>query len=237
MNVIWALNKLDDLQNAIDDLREARVMKDSEARRAAERRVETLKVPVTAIANQLFHDWHWPQGSSAELLNPRIQQLRGTLLYEEEISKNLHPETPRLHAEQLHPWVWKGAVSLWQSGHYADAVGGAAKMVNAELQNKVGRRDISDAHLCAESFSLKDADPKTPRLRFSGDRSSESWRARQEGAVSFSRGAFMAVRNPIAHQNSEDIAEHNALELLAIFSVISRWVEECFVENSPPPGP
>ncbi|MEU5215103.1 TIGR02391 family protein [Streptomyces sp. NPDC020807] len=37
-------------------------------------------------------------------------------------------------------WVWQGARALWQSGHFREAVTAAARKVNAETQNNVGRR-------------------------------------------------------------------------------------------------
>jgi hypothetical protein len=37
---------------------------------------------------------------------------------QEEIRKNLGDDAPELSAAKLHPWVWNGASSLWQSGHF-----------------------------------------------------------------------------------------------------------------------
>lgn len=48
--------------------------------------------------------------------------------------------------------------------------------------------------------------------------------------MSFSRGAFMAIRNPLAHDGEVDLGEHEALELLSAFSVVARWVDQCEVE-------
>ncbi|WP_414727728.1 TIGR02391 family protein [Zafaria cholistanensis] len=50
-------------------------------------------------------------------------------------------------------------------------------------------------------------------------------------AVNFSRGAFMAIRNPLAHHGGTDFEQHEALELLSVFSVSARWVEECSVKS------
>lgn len=230
----WAQGKLNDLEVAVEMLRLARGAKDSAATRSAVQQLELKMVPVTAIAEFLFEEWSWHYSRSYEYLMQSIQQIRGQLIYAAEIEKNLQPVAPELRADRLHPWVWRGAQSLWASGHYADAVETAAKMVNAELQNKVGRRDISDAKLCADSFSPHAPSEKAPRLRFAGDRTSESWGTRQSGAVSFSRGAFMAIRNPLAHHGDTDLGEHEALELLAVFSVVARWIEECTVEEAPP---
>lgn len=231
MNIEWCFAQLDAMEKAVEEIREARIAKDNVKRREAERQLDLLMVPVTAIADHLYDDWRWPSSTSRDYLGPRIQRLRGELIYAKEIEENLEPTAPQLHADRLHPWVWKGAQSLWASGHYADAVETAAKMVNAELQNKLGRRDISDAKLCQEAFSLEAPKETAPRLRFADDRTSESWRSRQVGAMNLSNGAFTAIRNPLAHSGDSDLPENEALELLAVFSVVARWISECEVER------
>src|SRR6185437_13906677 len=60
-----------------------------------------------------------------------------------EVRERLGDDAPQLSAAVMHPWAWEGARSLWQSGHLRDAVTAAARKVNAETQNKVGRRDVS----------------------------------------------------------------------------------------------
>ena len=230
-SLAWGLAKLDDVEDELQEVRVARAVQDGERRREAERRLEQKLVPVTAIAEYHYTNWSWDQSRSYEALMPKLRLLRGELVYAQEIEQHLQPEAPELRADRLHPWVWNGAKSLWSSGHYADAVETAAKVINAELQKKLGRRDISDAKLCNNAFSTQSPTAEAPRLRFGGDRTSETWRARQEGAAAFGRGAFMAIRNPLAHHGNSDLSEHAALEHLAVFSVIARWVEECSTER------
>ncbi|WP_406414271.1 TIGR02391 family protein [Streptomyces halstedii] len=59
-----------------------------------------------------------------------------------------------------------------------------------------------------------------------------TWRARQEGAKYFSAGAFLGIRNLAAHQETVTWTEQEALEYLASFSVVARWIEECSVETA-----
>ncbi|MFJ2618984.1 TIGR02391 family protein [Glutamicibacter sp. NPDC087344] len=198
--------------------------------------LEGLLVPVKAIAGELDVVEQWPSATSYTAWSRVIERIAGQLKWGEEIELNLQPNAPRLSANHLHPWVWDGARSLWDSGHFADAVLGAAKLVNARLQNKVGRRDISDSRLCAEAFSLTDAKPQGARLRFPGDRGTESWKARQQGALELSKGAFTAIRNPLAHTDNSDMDEQQALELLAVFSVVARWIDECEVQRASQDG-
>lgn len=83
----------------------------------------------------------------------------------DELREKLGDDAPLISAARLHPWVWNGAHSLWQSCHYRSAVEGAAKKVNAETQNKIGRRDVSETDLFKQAFSLDAATPGRARLR------------------------------------------------------------------------
>src|SRR5690606_35772073 len=84
---------------------------------------------------------------------------------QEEVRKNLGDDAPEISAANLHPWVWSGAQSLWRSGHYRSADEDAAKKLNAETQNKLGRRDVSETDLFKQAFSLDSPAPGKPRLR------------------------------------------------------------------------
>jgi hypothetical protein len=87
-----------------------------------------------------------------------------------EIRENLGEDAPDLNASNTHRWVWDGARSLWQSGHFAEAVEAAARKLNAETQNKVGRRDISETNLFNQAFSDDPPLAGKSRLRLtSGD--------------------------------------------------------------------
>jgi uncharacterized protein (TIGR02391 family) len=223
----WALSQLDELQRQIDlcvhykRLGSTFASSAEEARRAVSR----LLVPAQAIARLYYDDWEWPEHGNPNNLTPSVQAIRGHVQYAQEIADRVKPTAPRLAADRLHPWVWGAAQSLWESGHYAEAVSTAARKVNAELQNKVGRRDLSEAKLCSQAFSMSPPTADSPRLRLSGDQETDTWRARQTGALSFGQGCFTAIRNPLAHEESTELSEHEALEQLAAFSILSRWIE------------
>lgn len=155
----------------------------------------------------------------------------------QELEENLGPSGPTLRADTLHSTVWSAASSLWASRHYADAVDAAARSVNAFLQNKVGRRDASDAGLVGECFSLKQPTPEAPRLRLMSDDSSKTYQNVHEGAVAFGRGCFTAIRNVLAHEFGTGLAEppeQSALEYLAAFSVLARWIDSAEVIRDKP---
>lgn len=151
---------------------------------------------------------------------------------EEELRRNLGDDAPEISAGDLHPWVWGGAASLWQSGHYRSAVEDAAKKVNAETQNKLGRRDISETKMFQEAFSEKPPEPGKSRLRRMTPDGSDTYRSMQRGAMAFAEGIYAGIRNPFNHEGPQEISEQVALEYLAALSVLARWVDESTVETA-----
>jgi hypothetical protein len=119
------------------------------------------------------------------------------------------------------PWKWCSDVCRSGSGERA-ATGSSVS----------SRHDVSDSDLFMQSFDPKDPVTGKPRLRFPGDRTSPTWRARQEGAKYLAAGASMAIRNDAAHEDTVDWSEQEALEHLAVLSVVARWVDECEVESA-----
>jgi hypothetical protein len=148
----------------------------------------------------------------------------------EEIRQKLGDDAPSLSASALHPWAWEGARSLWQSGHYREAVRSAAVKVNAETQNKVGRRDLSEAALFQNALSNDPPAADSPRLRPAGDDDGRTARSVRRGVAALAEGAYGALRNPIGHDEGE-LGEQEALEQLAVFSVLARAVDTSTVER------
>ena len=156
---------------------------------------------------------------------------REMLLREEELRTNLGDNAPEISAANLHSWVWNGASSLWQSGHYRSAVEDAAKKVNAETQNKIGRRDVSETKLFQEAFSMSAPIAGKPRLRRMTPDGSDTYQSVQRGAMALAEGIYTGIRNPFNHEDPKDIDEQVALEYLAVLSVLARWVDEATVED------
>jgi hypothetical protein len=151
---------------------------------------------------------------------------------EQELIENLGSGAPQLDAATLHPWVWGSVQGLWGSGHFREAVGAAARAINAQAQAKLGRRDASDSKLISDAFSVNPPAAGHPRLRLGAEDGSETFRSRHDGAGSFARGVYSALRNPIAHEEDE-LEESHALEQLAAFSILARWIDEARVVVSP----
>ena len=144
---------------------------------------------------------------------------------QEEIRENLGDDAPELSASNLHPWIWSGASSLWNSGHYREAVEGAIRKLNAEAQNKLGRRDVSETDLFNQAFSEQSATAKSPRLHRMPDDGGKTFKSVQRGARMFAEGVFAGIRNPLAHEVDQEMPEQQALEYLASLSVLARWIE------------
>lgn len=154
------------------------------------------------------------------------------LVRQEEVRKNLGEDAPELSAANLHEWIWSGASSLWRSGHYREAVEGAIRKLNAETQNKLGRRDVSETDLFNQAFSEQDPTAVKPRLHRMMNDGSSTFRSVQRGARMFAEGVFAGIRNPLAHEAEQEMPERQALEYLAALSVLARWVDMSTVEVS-----
>lgn len=155
------------------------------------------------------------------------------LEHRDEVAAMLGDTSPTLSASGLHRWVWAGARSLWGSGHYAEAVSAAARQVNAETQTKVGRRDASESDLMLQCFSDDPAAVGKPRLRLPGDDGGKSALSLRRGVRFYAQGCYAALRNPAAHDVTPELSEHEALEQLAAFSILARWVEAATLETTP----
>jgi len=191
---------------------------------------------VEKILNRILPGWQvtlpmrttnrWTQHREAAI------RAREELVREQEVRVNLGDDAPEISASSLHPWIWSGAASLWQSGHYSSAVEDAAKKVNAETQNKVGRRDLSETKLFQETFSEKPAEPGKARLRRMEPDASDTYKSVQRGAMALAEGIFAGIRNPLTHEADQELDEQTALEYLAALSVLARWVDESEVEQA-----
>ncbi|MGC4105360.1 MAG: TIGR02391 family protein [Thermomicrobiales bacterium] len=156
---------------------------------------------------------------------------RESLTREKEIRENLGDNAPKLSASDFHSWIWDGAASLWLSGHFREAVEGAIRKLNAETQNKVGRRDVAETVLFQQAFSPHPAQAGKPRLHRIPREDNDTYRSLQRGAMAFAEGIFAGIRNPLAHEAEHDLTEQQALEYLAALSVLARWVDDAAVET------
>jgi len=238
MNVEWALGELDKfLQQTVLHIVEDG-FRSSEVTAAPDETVVGQAAVVEKILDISTPDWRAllePTSTFQNKWRPlrnAVIRSREVLAREAELQINLGDNAPELSASDFHVWVWGGASSLWQSGHFAQAVDGAIKKLNAETQNKVGRRDVSEADLFKQVFSLDKAQQGKVRLRRMPPDDSRTYKSVQRGAMAFAEGIFAGIRNPLAHEAEHDLTEQQALEYLAALSVLARWVDEATVETA-----
>lgn len=193
---------------------------------------------VEQIFDRVIRDWRTsvPNGDNSTVNRwcqhrETAERVKTVLQRQKEVQEKLGDNAPQLNAARLHPWIWDGARSLWQSGHYRQAVTDAATKLNAETQNKLGRRDISETDLFKQAFSLEAPQAGKPRLRVMADDGSRTYSSVHRGIMAFAEGCYAAIRNPASHTVQEELSEDHALEQLAAFSVLARWVDEATVER------
>ena len=143
---------------------------------------------------------------------------------QDEWKERLAPDGPSFAANGLHQWVWGDAAQFWQAGQFEAAVEYSAKSLNAHIQQK-SRMSIADRELASEVFSSR-ASPKHARLWLPGPRDTDGWKSRQDGLHLLAMGAFAGIRNVVAHSVTTGWSQQEALEYLAVLSVVARWVEE-----------
>jgi hypothetical protein len=190
-------------------------------------------IPVAEVAEQIIDRVipNWKSTVPVDARNQWMQQREAAqralvrLERDEELREKLGDSAPQLNAGELHPWVWEAARSLWQSQHYGEAVRAAAIKINAETQNKVGRREVSEVTLFNQSFSTDDPKTGQPRLRLMENDGSKTFSSRQRGAMALAEACFAGLRNLGSHDPQDELPEHEALEQLATFSVLARFVD------------
>lgn len=207
--------------------------------RAPSSKIEEIAPIIERILDRVLPQWRTQiPDDRNETVNRWCQHLeaarraKALLEREDELNQKLGEQAPQLNAASLHPWIWDGARSLWNSGHYREAVVAAAIKLNAETQNKVQRRDIGEIDLFTQVFSDAPPKPGQPRLRVHPDDGSKTFRSKHRGIRSFADGCYAAIRNPSSHEIQDDLPEHEALEQLATFSVLARWVADATLDTS-----
>ncbi len=242
----WAICALRQFVSATDQIAynnhpDSGVVRLGTHQRATDSEVAELAHVAEQILDRVLPEWRHADDRPSEVRHKaRWNHLRdwagrgiAALRREQELREKLGDDAPHISAGHLHPWVWSGARSLWQSGHYRSAVEDAAKKVNAETQNKVGRRDISETELFKQAFSLEPAASGKSRLRRRKPDDTDTYKSVQRGAWALAEGIYAGIRNPFNHEDPKDIDEQTGLEYLAALSVLARWVDDAEVETAP----
>ncbi|MFE9232037.1 TIGR02391 family protein [Cellulosimicrobium funkei] len=182
------------------------------------------------VAGWRTADWEEPPKQPLWRHREAANRAIASLESQEEIVAILGDGAPQISVGGFHPWAWESAKTLWASGHFREAVNAAARGVSAQAQSKVGRRGLSEWKLLLNAFSVRPAEAGEPRLRLMADDGSDTFKSLHDGVGSFARGAYQAIRNPANHDELGELDETEAVEQLAAFSLLARWVDEATVE-------
>ncbi len=187
---------------------------------------------VEQILDRVLPGWRSERpAEDREYRSLRDQAARGkaALQREAELAEKLGDNAPDMDAANLHPWAWENGRSYWNTGHYHQAVMQAAIRINAETQAKLGRMNASETDLFNQAFSLDEPKEGAPRLRMMERDGSKTYDSLHRGARAFAEGLYSAIRNPGMHVPHDGGEEQLALEQLAAFSLLARWVDQAKV--------
>lgn len=213
MNTEWAITELDKFISMTtmrypDPVPGVLDLTGRKVTQAHDEDIERAAQVVEQILDRIISDWRkLDANDSNRWMRHRQAALRAreALIREQELWANLGENAPSLSATKLHAWIWSGARSLWQSGHYREAVEGAIRKLNAETQNKVGRRDVSETDLFKQAFSKDDPTPGKARLRRMHNDGSKTYDSVQRGVMTMAEGVFAGIRNPLSHETEGEL--------------------------------
>jgi uncharacterized protein (TIGR02391 family) len=143
-------------------------------------------------------------------------------LFQEKLSDS--SESPETRAKRafgdltLHPEISRACTSLFEGGHYAEAVEAGCKVLDMLVKLRSMRMDPSGTELMQLVFS-----PKSPVLKFN-DQANDSERSEQQGMMYLFAGAMMAIRNPRAHGLIQDHPE-SAVDYLCFLSMLAKSLD------------
>ena len=125
---------------------------------------------------------------------------------------------------RLHPAVAQVARSLFDTGHYADAVLAALRELNATIKTYVKKatdKEFDGADLMRKAFS-----PNNPIVRLA-DLTTADGKNIQQGYMEIFAGTMTAIRNPKAHSNIT-IDSERAIHFLHLASLLHYVFDEQF---------
>src|SRR3989344_1053092 len=125
-----------------------------------------------------------------------------------------------LSFESLHPLVKKVSRSLFEDGHYSQAIFEAYKAVVNEVKNVSGVRNIDGKQLMERVFSVNNPIVKFNNLQ------TQSEQDEQVGLMFLFSGAALGIRNPKAHDNIIQKDNLRALEYLSFASLLLKRLDE-----------
>jgi hypothetical protein len=190
---------------------------------AAESLQPTVQRIFAALDPRLNDDLTW-LGYSTSNVDGRVRQALGILRDRDEWKRRLEPQAPSLAADQMHPIAWAAASPVWGTGQYRVAVQQATVALSAHIKARAGSH-LNDRELVAQVFAPDPPKAGQVRLHLAGEPTDRMWQSQQQGLHLIAQGAFAGIRNVAVHDDVE-WTQHEALEHLAVISVVARWAEQ-----------
>ncbi len=124
----------------------------------------------------------------------------------------------------LHPGVRRAAEDLFRTGHYAEAVGRAAKWLNLTVRKMTGRLRDTGVPMMHQVFAVEPG--KEARLVLGELR--EDWeKDRQDGLRSLFAGMQSGILNVDKHGEPGIIDPTSAMEQLCLLSYLAKQLGRC----------
>lgn len=188
----------------------------------------TLEIPtVSRIVRTLDPTWVGPLMPPAYTSNDGEQivlQALGALRDRADWATRPRPRVTFTAGRPNAPFTWQAASTVWETGEYKMAIQQAAVSLSTHIKAKAGST-LNDRKLMQQVFAPEPPKAGQVRLHLPGDASDENWQSRQQGLHLLAQGAFAGIRKIPVHD--EPVwSEHQALEQLAVLSVIARWADE-----------
>lgn len=228
MNKTWAEAKLVEYLGLCDSVKRAVPPGEhwNETARGFNEQAELMLATVEKILKAIDPsdtDKLLPPSYSSENGEGRVRKALGALRQQEEVEKQLSPDSPEFLADRLHPTVWKAASVTWNTGQYRVAVGQAALALATQIKAR-SKSKLTDRKLVQDVFAPDPPKAGSVRLQFPGDVGDDTWKSRQQGLHLLAQGVYAGIRNVSVHDET-DWPEHEALEYLAVLSVVGRWFD------------
>jgi Protein of unknown function (Hypoth_ymh) len=153
-----------------------------------------------------------------------VRKALGALRDRAEVDERLTPQAPELVADQLHPMIWGSAAQTWDTDLYRVSVAQAALSLATHIKARA-KSKLTDRKLMQEVFAPDRPRPGSVRLHLPGEPDEDTWKFRQTGLRPLAQGAYLGIRNVAAHDDAQ-WSEEEAMEYLAVLSVIARWAEQ-----------
>ncbi len=161
-------------------------------------------------------------GAPEKLMRHRLdylKMLRAELrLYEVEIPAPARQ--PMALLDSLHPEIVRRCRSLYETGHYDEAITNALKCVEETIRKKIG----AGVGEYGGELVIKALNPNNPILSMTEDVPSE-----REGVFFLYRGAIAALKNPQSHRFLDTNDPGEALEIIAFASFLLRRIDKATV--------